>query len=92
MDTEGSRELEELQEQLREARAKLEGKSQELIDAQPSLSYAQEEAEEAKQRAKELENELHTSMLRAEVDKLKAIETLREKFDMEREQFRDDRA
>ena len=40
MDGEGSRELEELQEQLREAHAKLEEKSQELVEAQQSLSYA----------------------------------------------------
>ena len=31
-------------------------------------------------------------MLQAELDKLKALETLREKFDAEREQLRDDRA
>ncbi len=63
-----------------------------MTDAQQSLSDAQEEAEAERRRAKELENELRTSRLQAEIDKLRALETLREKFDAEREQLRDDRA
>ena len=56
------------------------------------MSDAQEETEAERRRAKELENELHTSTLQAEVDKLRALEALREKFDAEREQLRDDHA
>ena len=56
------------------------------------MSDAQEEAEAERRRAKELENELRTSRLQAEIDKLRALEMLREKFDAQREQLRDDRA
>ena len=92
MNEEGSKELEELQRQLREARDELEEKSQELADAQRSLGDAQGEAEAERRRGRELENELRTSTLQAEVDKLRALEALRVKFDAEREQLRDDRA
>ena len=93
MGEEGSKELEELEElQLLEAHAKLEEKSQELADAQKSLNDTQEEAEAERRRAKELENELRTSMLQVELDKLKALETLKEKFNAERKLLRDHRA
>ena len=92
MNEEGSKVLEELQTQLLEACAKLKEKGQELADAQQSLSDAQEEAEAQRQHAKDLENELRTSRLQAEIDKLRALEMLREKFDAEREQLRDDHA
>ena len=85
MDGEGPKELEELEKQLLEARAELEEKCQLLSDAQ-------EEAKAERRRAKELEDELRTSTLQAEVYKLRALETLREKFDAEREQLREDRA
>ena len=92
MAEEGSSELEELQTQLQEARARLEAQSRELADAQRGMSDAQSEAESARQRADELENELRATALQAELDKLRALETLREKFDEEREKLRDDRA
>ena len=86
MNEEGSRDLRG------RLQAALEEKSRELAGAQQRLSDAQEETEAERRRAKELENELHTSTLQAEVDKLRALEALREKFDAEREQLRDDRA
>ena len=92
MAEEDSSELEELQTQLQEARARLEAQSRELADAQRGMSDAQSEAEAARQRAEELENELRATALQAELDKLRALETLRGKFDEEREKLRDDRA
>ena len=56
------------------------------------MNDTQEEAEAERRRAKGLKNELRTSTLQAEADKLRALQTLREKFDAEREQLRDDRA
>ena len=50
------------------------------------------ESETARQRAYELENELRTTALQAELDKLRALETLREEFDEECEKLRDDHA
>ena len=56
------------------------------------MSDAQSEAKAARQRTEELENELRATALQAELDKLRALETLRENFDEEREKLRNDRA
>ena len=84
--------LEELKALLSQTQTQLEKKSRELTDAQLSSNNAQEEAEAQRRRADGLENELRTCKLEAEVEKLRELETLRRKFDAEREQLREDRA
>ena len=88
-DHEGNTELEQLRAELARAQAQLTEQQDELTAARSKLADADSEAAWAKERVKELETELDTTTLRAEVEKLREVDAVRKEFDIERKQLRE---
>ena len=88
-DHKGKTELEQLRAELARAQAQLTEQQDELTAARSKLADADSEAAWAKERVKELETELDTTTLRAEVEKLREVDAVRKEFDIERKQLRE---
>ena len=88
-DHEGSEELEQLRAEPARAQAQLTEQQEQLTATKTKLADAELEAETAYEHAKTLEAELDNTWLRAEVEKLRKVDTIRKEFDIERKQLRE---
>ena len=77
-------ELKELRQQLELVKSQLESRDQELYVANSSLLEAEVKVQEAWATANQLEEQIHTARLEAELDKLRTMEALREELDVEK--------
>ena len=83
---EGNEELEKLREELARAQTQLAEQQEELTATKTKLLDAEDKAVSAYDRAKELEVELNTARLQAEIDKLREVDAVRKEFAIERKQ------
>ena len=86
---EGNEELEKLREELARAQTQLTEQQEELTATKTKLLDAEDKAVSAYDRAKELEVELNTARLQAEIDKLREVDAVRKEFAIERKQLRE---
>ena len=85
----GHEELEKLREELARAQAQLSEQQEELTATKTKLLDAENKVVSAYGRAKELEVELSTAKLQAEVEKLREVDAVRNEFAIERKQLRE---